>query len=216
MASLQFSYDGYKKPEQGRGIWGRNMCFFPPRYNYQRTEQKPEVSLPEQSQIEESQPEQSQSEQNQSEQNQPEQNQPKQIIPEKVLAEEVPNEEKAQSTMKAENDPVQISEKLIENLAAAEANFNKLKERLDIAKTIFDKIIYKLDSMTQITEIIRENEVKSRSESPIQTTSFKTTKDSVDELLELLQGPVFQNILRQFLISIFIKNSDGTNFGRST
>lgn len=197
MTSLQFRYDGYKKPEQGRNMWGRNMCFFPPRYNYGGAE----AMQPEEMQQEEPLPEEMQPEQN---------------IPEKTIEKEAQSEEKQQASMKTENKPVNASEKLLENLTVAEANFSKLKERMDVAKTVFDKIIYKLDSMMQIVEIIRENEVKSMSESQIQTDSLKTTKDSVDELLELLQGPIFQNILRQFLLKVFIKDSDGTKSERGT
>lgn len=116
--------------------------------------------------------------------------------------------ENSQGTEKAES--FNISEKLIANLTATETNLTLIKGRVDSTKGILDDLIYKLESFLQIVEIIRANEERRISAPQAQVATLKTSKDSIDELLELLQGPVFQNVLRQIFISTLVKNGKGT------
>ena len=100
----------------------------------------------------------------------------------------------------------EVSAILIQHLANTEEHLVRIKERIDFAKVILDELLFKMDSISKIMEIVRANEVKSASLAEAQAVSYKTSKDSIDEFLELLQGPVFQKLLRQF----FVKFSWGT------
>ncbi|HOB81368.1 MAG TPA: hypothetical protein PLJ33_06805 [Peptococcaceae bacterium] len=112
----------------------------------------------------------------------------------------------------------EVSAILIQHLANTEEHLVRIKERIDFAKVILDELLFKMDSISKIMEIVRANEVKSASLAEAQAVSYKTSKDSIDEFLELLQGPVFQKLLRQFFVQIFVgdRYGRGTNLGRPT
>lgn len=126
---------------------------------------------------------------------------------------EVPSFKQEQQTQQQQSS-VGVSAILLENLANTEGQIVRLKEQVDYAKIIIDEFLFKLDSIVQIMDIVRVNEVKSASLAEAQAVSYKSSKDSVDELLELFQGPIFQKLLRQFLIQIYVPNGGGTNLGR--
>lgn len=102
--------------------------------------------------------------------------------------------------------PVNVSELLVNRLDILEAGLNKTSSQVDQAKIVLDDVIFKLDSFLQILQILYANEEKRLQGPQLQAApSQKTTKDAVDELLELLQTPAIQGVLRQFLISIIVK-----------
>ena len=76
---------------------------------------------------------------------------------------------------------------------------------MELYKPVIDDLMYKLESFIQILDIIKANERRRLSGTQAETASFKISKDSVDEILELLEGPVFQNVLRQFLVGVLVK-----------
>jgi|GEM_PF-6208239 len=112
---------------------------------------------------------------------------------------EASQQQQTQSTEKEEKT-VNVSEKFVSTMEVAETGLNNLRVQVDVAKNLFDDFIYKLESAVQILEIIKSNEERRINGPQVQVASWKTTKDTVDEVLELLQTPVFQNILRQFMI----------------
>lgn len=101
--------------------------------------------------------------------------------------------------------PIHVSEKFVAKLDQVETALSSLRGHADMLKLLFDEINYKLDSFLQILEIIRANEERRVNRAQIQAASQKTNKDTVDEFLELLQTPVMQNALRQFLINLLVK-----------
>ena len=105
---------------------------------------------------------------------------------------------------------------MLKNLTTTEERLHEVKGQVEFAKTFFDDLIYKLESFLQIVEIVQANEKRRLREPQAQLASLKTSQDSVDEVLELLQGPVFQNILRQFLINVLVRESDVTKFQTET
>ncbi len=252
MASMQFSYDGLRRPDP------RKMCFFPPRYKqnqYLRQQANNEAQMIERSVMEEqtdslpqaeslqqtesvrqaesvrepeflqqvrfSQQEMSsaheearfvQQEQGAAQQEQGAAQQEAQSLP--PPQQEVPSFKQSQTQQP--HSSVEISAILLEKLAKTEGQIVRIKEQADYAKIIIDEFLFKLDSIAQIMDIVRANEVKSASIAEAQAVSYKSSKDSVDELLELFQGPVFQKLLRQFLIQIYVPKSGGTNLGRQS
>lgn len=132
-----------------------------------------------------------------------------------IQQEEAPVQPK--TAQQTQHEPsVGLSAILIENLAKTEGQLARIKEQVDFAKIAVDEFIFKLDSIMQIMDIVRANEVKSASLAEARAVSYKSSKDSVDELLELFQGPVFQKLLRQFLIQIYVPDIGGTKMGRHT
>lgn len=199
LTSLQFRYDGYKRPERRPEV-----CFFPSRYNFQNygiytsvkdTAKEKKVVEVENDSLE------------QKEQVEVERDSLK--LKEQV---EVEKEEKKEKEEVENFDVSQVSEMLIKNLTTTEAKLTEVKSQVEFAKTFFDDLIFKLESFLQIVDIVKANEKRRLSEPQAQLASLKTSQDSVDEFLELLQGPVFQNILRQFLISVLVKKGNVTNF----
>ncbi len=116
----------------------------------------------------------------------------------KPIAEEDNNNEKQKSTGN-------LSELVINRLSTAEAGLVNIRGQVDTAKVFFDDIIYKFESILQIMEIVRGNEERRAAGAQISTVSPKTNKDNIDEILELLQTPAMQSILRQFLLGVFTK-----------
>ena len=101
--------------------------------------------------------------------------------------------------------PFHVSEKFVAKLDQVETALSSLRGHADMLKLLFDEINYKLESFMQILEVIRANEERRVNRAQIQAASQKTNKDTVDEFLELLQTPVMQNALRQFLINMLVK-----------
>ncbi len=97
-----------------------------------------------------------------------------------------------------------VSEVLITKLETAESGLNSIRGQVDLAKAFFDDLLYKMESAIQIIEIIKMNEERKHINSAAQVTDQKTEKDTVDDLLELLQTPALQGVLRQLLVSILI------------
>jgi hypothetical protein len=54
-------------------------------------------------------------------------------------------------------------------------------------------------------DIVQSNHARMTNPPEAQVSSTKTAKDSIDEILELLQGQVFQNVLRQVLVGVLVK-----------
>lgn len=203
MAGLQFRYDGYHKPER-RG----EMCFFPPRYNFPQERVEVPAREPEKEREVESLPEEERE---------------AEFLPEETVKQNENVEPlwfKQQAKEKrgeADNpDLLQISEMLIKSLTTTEVKLTGLKGQVEFTKTFFDDLLYKLESFMQIMEIVKANEARRLNGSQAQVASLKTSKDSADEFLELLQGPVFQKVLRQFLLSVLVREDGVTNFEHRT
>lgn len=247
MASMQFRYDGLRRPEP------KNMCFFAPRYrrNYApphpadapREEEGQEIAAPKEQQTDpageaeqakqvEPQPSQAEQQVQQAEEITPqalqgaqEAEQVKQT--EQLLPQEAFTQTKAQYAKEKKDyqqgqqanqkqAPMMVSDILIENLAQTEGQIVRVKEQIDFARIVLDEFLFKMESILQILEIVRANDTKSASLTTAKAASYKSSKDSIDELLELFQGPVFQKFLRQIFIQVFVPESSGTNFARQT
>lgn len=110
-------------------------------------------------------------------------------------------------TGKDSADPAfNLSALLINRLDAWEAGLQKTSGQMDTVKTVLDEIIFKLDSFLQILQIIHANEEK-RLLGPQATVAPapKESKDSIDELLELLHTPALQGVIRQMLVGMLVK-----------
>ncbi len=117
-----------------------------------------------------------------------------------------PDQNDSAEQEKENTAPVNVSELLVNRLDILEAGLNKTSSQVDQAKIILDDVIFKLDSFLQILQILYANEEKRLQGPQLQAApSQKTTKDTIDELLELLQTPAIQGVLRQFLISMIVK-----------
>lgn len=113
--------------------------------------------------------------------------------------------EKAEEEQQGSTNSASTSEVLIQTLGKYEANLNQVRGQVDLVKEFFDTLIYKLDSAAQIMEIIQANEERSINKPQVQLTANKTSRDMIDEVLELLQTPAIQNIVRQFLMGFLVK-----------
>ncbi|MDD4047488.1 MAG: hypothetical protein PHI90_01435 [Clostridia bacterium] len=217
MTNLQFNYDGYRRPERER-----NMGYFPPRYyfqgyNYYSSQDRASSKSTEQNSCEDKNQIQEQQQQQQ------EQQQEQEIENDQILKEEIKEEikEKLEANTDKENMKKQssehtedekedkknsfnVNEKLLEKLTETENSLNRFKEKADIGKRLFDDAIYKFDSIIQIIEIVRANEERKSNGVKTQEDSTKSSKDSIDEMLELLQGPVFQKVLRQLFVGMLV------------
>lgn len=115
-------------------------------------------------------------------------------------------EERPHKNEETSSSPVLISENFINHLDTFNTGLFKLRGNINSSKNLFDDLLYKLESFAQIIEIMRANEERKTNGPQAQVSSLKTSKDSVDELLELLQTPAFQSVLRQILIGVLVKN----------
>lgn len=234
LASLRFNFDGERK--NGKTQNSRRMqhpffpyparyqsrsfapCFYPPqRVNYtpekeQSTKQDISVTydIPELSETELNTPEMNEKvnktietdfqaeKSNMKESEDTEDTKYTKYTEEQTEAKPKSNQEKEQE--------VNVSEKLIAFLDGSEVNLNKAKGHVNNIRFAFEEMTYKLESFTSILEIIHNNEER-RMKGPQATLSNqKTTKDTLDEILEVLQNPAFQSILRQFMTSFIGKN----------
>ena len=214
MACLQFRYDGYKRPHRKR-----EMCFFPQRFPYQNQccrVPKDYSKLVKQTEI---------SPDEIAENSSPMTGEKPIVANESVLpikdsspiaSDQTIKEDSQEKSEQKKLDFAQISEILISKLSTTETNLSEIRNMVETGKPFLDDFIYKIESFMQIIEIIKANERRRFSKPQTQVASVKTTKDSYDEFLELLQGPVFQNVLRQFLISIMVRNDDVTKFNQPT
>ena len=100
-----------------------------------------------------------------------------------------------------------ISGLVINSLSTAEAGLSNIRDKVDTAKVFIDDIIYKFESILQIIEVVRSNEERRAAGAQITMAAQKTNKDSIDEILELLQTPAMQSIIRQVLVGVITKNS---------
>lgn len=121
-----------------------------------------------------------------------------------------------QEKQKNTADFSRISELLIDSLSTTEGNLSNVKKNVDIFKPVIDDFMFKLESIIKIVDIVKENERRKLGTPQAQVASLKTSKDSIDEILELLQGPVFQKVLRQLIVGLLVNDSHVTNLHRST
>lgn len=275
MASMQFRYDGLRRPEP------KQMCFFGPRYRRdyappsfdeaprkegkeitaqqgqqeeqqqarpveqhlpqaeqqilpaeqqaeqaKQAEQAGEAEDPKQVQQAEEGEQQAQQAEHQAEQAKhkagQQAQQAEQLFPQEAFAPKQAQFSKFKTThqqgeqAKQKQSTVMVSEILLANLVQTEGQIERVKEQVDLARIVLDEFLFKIDSILQILGIVRANETKSASLTTAAAVSYKSSKDAIDELLELFQGPVFQKILRQVLIQVFVPESGGTNFARQS
>jgi len=203
LTCLQFRYDGDKR--SGRRP---ERCFFPPRYPLQNPcySCKPigNQEYQSQGQLRQNNPQQNKT-MEQCIKQVPDVSSPKE---EAQQTEEVAKEEFQQTEEVKEDeapDYAKISEILINKLSITEADLSEARNTVELYKPVIDDLMYKLESFIQILDIIKANERRRLSGTQAETASFKISKDSVDEILELLEGPVFQNVLRQFLVGVLVK-----------
>lgn len=194
MASLRFNYDGDKRPEKGRlhrGFMPKNMFFQntslipPPRPS-------PTVIPP---------PAEIQAEE----------------IPESPAGDiepSLPKPEKqgmdaAKPDIPSPETPPEInlsdSEKFIARLESYESGAAKIRQQIDMSRVLFDEVLFHMDSFLKILEVLRDIEERKQKTPEASVSMEKTGKDAVDEILDLLQTPAFQNILRQFLMGLLSK-----------
>lgn len=121
-----------------------------------------------------------------------------------------------QEKQKNTADFSRISELLIDSLSTTEVNLSNVKKNVAIFKPVIDDFMFKLESIIKIVDIVKENERRKLGTPQAQVASLKTSKDSIDEILELLQGPVFQKVLRQLIVGLLVNDSHVTNLHRST
>lgn len=100
------------------------------------------------------------------------------------------------------------SEKLIAGLENYENGLIKISQQLDQGKLFLDQVLFYLDSFSKILDVIKETEQRKLVAPRSSVIVEKENKDTVDQILELLQTPVFQNILRQMIIGLFKKTEE--------
>lgn len=106
----------------------------------------------------------------------------------------------------AKDKNINVNEKMIAFLDKSELSLNNVKTQVNTVQSLFTEIMYKLDSFTSILDIIYNNEERRIHSSQVSTVNRKETKDTVDEILELLQNPAIQGLLRQFVAGIVGKS----------
>lgn len=97
------------------------------------------------------------------------------------------------------------SDRFIARLENYENGVVKIRQQVDVTKVLFDEILIHMDSFLKIMDVIRENEERKQREPQVSAATQKTSKDTIDEVLDLLQTPTFQSILRQVLMGILVK-----------
>lgn len=210
MASLRFTYDGERRQERRTPVYP-----FQPRFMYPAAVQRQTVVLP----IEPSPEELTEAEQSPAADS-PEKEAPKQEIPKKITSEEVTShkETSQKETLQkvaldktisenrsSEKQTVSVSERFISRLESVETGLDKTKGHVDALKVFSDEVVYKLESGLQIMAILRANEERRLSEPQVQLTSTKTSRDTIDDLLALLQTPAVQSVLRQIMVGLLVK-----------
>ena len=256
MASMQFRYDGLRRPEP------KHMCFFGPRYRrdygpshsaeaprkegkeiteqqVEQAEQQAEQAkqaeqageageAEETKQVQQAEEVKQQMQQGSQGAEQGKQKagqqakQTEQLFPQEAFAQKQAQYSKLKTDHQQgeqadqKQSPRMVSDILIENLAQTEGQIVRVKEQIDFARIVLDEFLFKMENILQILEIVRANDTKSASLTTAKAASYKSSKDSIDELLELFQGPVFQKLLRQIFIQVFVPESSGTNFARQT
>lgn len=215
MASLRFKYGGEKRKEQGgsrsRPFRYSEVMPIPPddiEISYRKTRAiynepiQQTIVIPENNIVQEEQPEVVIC----AEEARKEEQLPEQMD---ISGGKDISEEKAAPTDEIVEEPegaaISASEKFIASLDSYENGIVKINEQLDKGKIIFDEVIFYLDSLLKILEIIKENEVRKKQEPQVSFKIEKTNKDTIDQILELLQTPTFQSILRQILIGLLVK-----------
>lgn len=126
----------------------------------------------------------------------------KQIIDEPLKEDKSPNK----NTEDKDNN-VNVSEKIIALLDKSELGLNNVKTQVGSVKSLFEEIMYKLDSYISILDIIYNNEDRRINSPQASIAGQKESKDTIDEILELLQNPAIQSVLRQFMVGIIGKSS---------
>lgn len=97
------------------------------------------------------------------------------------------------------------SEKFITRLETYETTAVKIRQQVDVTKGLFDDVLFHMDSFLKIMDVIRENQERKLNEPLVSVATQKTSKDTIDEVLDLLQTPALQNILRQVLMGVLVK-----------
>jgi hypothetical protein len=131
------------------------------------------------------------------------------IIEDKPSTETDFQHEKEQTTNKQqeENSEVNVSEKLITFLNSSETGLNKVKGHVDNVRFMVEEVTFKLDSMMSILDIIHNSEDRRMKGPQATISSQKESKDTIDEILEMLQNPAIQSMLRQFMMGIIGKKN---------
>lgn len=220
MASLRFNYEGEKRPERGRGsfnpyavrslgfpFYGRPMPYPEPQ---RAEESENDAVIPEPEAEVKRVPAERQEDTGQKEQR--DQKEHPAAVSEGELEKRQAVMEPKGEAAKEETEAVipdepagtakTASEKLVGKLEAFETGLMSAMSQLNQGKLFFDEVIYKIESFQQILNILKANEERKTSGKEVQVTMEKTSRDSIDDFLELLQTPAFQNVLRQLLLGI--------------
>lgn len=126
---------------------------------------------------------------------------------EKIINEPLKKDNSTNKNTEDKDNNVNVSEKIIAVLDKSELGLNNVKNQVGTVKTLFEEIMYKLDSYISILDIIYNNEDRRINSPQASISSQKESKDTIDEILELLQNPALQSVLRQFLVGIIGKGS---------
>lgn len=126
---------------------------------------------------------------------------------EKIINEPLKENNPTNKNTEDKDNNVNVSEKIIAILDKSESGLNNVKTQVGTVKSLFEEIMYKLDSYISILDIIYNNEDRRINSPQASISGHKESKDTIDEILDLLQNPALQSVLRQFMVGIIGKGS---------
>lgn len=90
----------------------------------------------------------------------------------------------------------------VEEIDLMSAEVNRLKEKCTYFRTLLDEGAYKLDSVIKIIDNVRAQEVEIRNVGADEAVLQHMDQEQIDQFLEMLKSPAFQNIARQLLVKL--------------
>jgi seryl-tRNA synthetase len=90
----------------------------------------------------------------------------------------------------------------VEEIDLMSAEVNRLKEKCTYFRTLLDEGAYKLDSVIKIIDNVRAQEVEIRNAGADEAVLQHMDQEQIDQFLEMLKSPAFQNIARQLLVKL--------------
>lgn len=90
----------------------------------------------------------------------------------------------------------------VQEIELMSSEVNNLKEKCTYFRTLLDEGSYKLDSVLKIIDNIRAKEVEIQDAGGNEAVVQQMNQEQVDNFLEMLKSPAFQNVARQLLVKI--------------
>jgi len=90
----------------------------------------------------------------------------------------------------------------VQELDLMSAEVNRLKERCTYFRTLLDEGAYKLDAVLKIIRNIREREIEIKNAGGDEAALQQMDQEQIEQFLEMLKSPAFQNVARQLLVRI--------------